>query len=460
MRCELLTMKSCKRQSRLRHPNATIAVVALALSITALHSAVTAQSASEHWVGTWSTAEVGRPQTPPAPVQGPPPFMPNQCPPNPTPAPAGFMHFANQTLRQIVHTSVGGSRMRVVLSNTYGTAPLAIGAANLALRDKDASIQQGSGRALTFSGRPAFTIPPGALAYSDPVNLAVAQMSDLAIDLFLPGETNTPAPLTMHTGAFQTSYVSETGNHSGAVKLPTAVTTQNWFIVSRVEVAAPASVGGLVAFGDSITDGTRSTPDTNSRWPDQLARRMLSQTPPVRMGVMNAAIAGNRVLSDAAFQAGINALARFEHNVAAQPGATHIIFMEGINDIGQARESATPSAEDVIAGHKQIIERAHARGLKVYGATLTPFYGAAYYSEVGEAKRQAVNQWIRTSKAYDGVIDFDKVTRDPNDPKKFLAAYDSCDHLHPSDAGYKAMADAIDLSLFRLDQGATRTSSR
>ncbi len=164
---------------------------------------------------------------------------------------------------------------------------------------------------------------------------------------------------------------------------------------------------------------------------------------------MNAAIAGNRVLSDANFQAGINAQARFDHHVAAQPGATHVIFMEGINDIGQARENPTPSAEDVIAAHKQIIERAHARGLKIFGATLTPFYGAAYYTEVGEAKRQAVNQWIRTSNTYDAVIDFDRVTRDPGDPKKFLAAYDSCDHLHPSDAGYKAMAEAIDLALFR-----------
>lgn len=437
-----------------------IRVVSLALSILVLHVALTAQSAREHWVGTWSTAEVGRPQTPPPPVQGPPPFMTNQCPPNPAPPAAGFVHFANQTLRQIVHTSIGGSRVRVVLSNRYGTAPLIIGAAHIALRDKDASIQPASARALTFGGGSTFTVPSGAVVYSDPVNLTVPPVSDVAVDLFLPGDTNTTAPLTMHATAVQTSYVSEKGNHVGAVKLPTAATTQNWFIVHRVEVTAPASVGGLVVFGDSITDGTRSTPDTNNRWPDHLVRRMLSQTPPLRMGVMNAAIAGNRVLSDANFQAGINALARFDHNVAAQPGVTHVIFMEGINDIGQARENPKPSAADVIAGHEQIIERAHARGLKIYGATLTPFYGAAYYTEVGEAKRQAVNEWIRTGGAYDAVIDFDKVTRDPNDPKKFLAAFDSCDHLHPSDAGYKAMADAIDLSLLRPDQEATRTSSR
>ena len=455
-------MALSKRQAGSRRAGATVLALVVALSILALQHGVMAQSAGEHWVGTWSTSEVGRPQAPPqAPAQaGPPPFMPNQCPPNAAPAARGFVHFSNQTLRQIVHSSIGGSRVRVVLSNRYGTAPLAIGAAHVALRDKEASIQAASARQLTFSGRPTFTIPPGAVVYSDPVNLTVPQMSDLAIDLFLPGDTNTPAPLTMHTGAFQTSYVSETGNHAGAAKLPTASTTQNWFIVYRVDVAAPASVGGLVVFGDSITDGTRSTPDTNNRWPDRLVRRMLSQSRPLQMGLMNAAIAGNRVLSDAAFQAGINALARFEHDVAAQPGVTHVVFMEGINDIGQARENPAPSAEDVIAGHKQIIERAHARGLKIYGATLTPFYGAAYYTEVGEAKRQAVNEWIRNSRAYDGVIDFDKATRDPGDPKKFLAAYDSCDHLHPSDAGYKAMADTIDLGLFKPDQGSSRTSSR
>jgi lysophospholipase L1-like esterase len=388
--------------------------------------------------------------------------MPNQCPPNPA-APAGaagFVHFSNQTLRQIVHTSIGGSSVRVVFSNRYGTAPLAIGAAHVALRDKDASIQAASGRPLTFSGRPTFTIPPGAIAYSDPVNLNVPQMADLSIDLFLPGDTNTPAPLSMHNGAFQTSYVSEAGNHAGTARLPTASTTQNWFVLTRVEVAAPPPVLGLVAFGDSITDGTRSTPNTNNRWPDHLVRRMLSQGTPIRMGVMNAGIAGNRVLSDAAYQSGINALARFENHVASQPGVTHVVFMEGINDIGQARENPSPSADDVIAGHKQIIARAQARGLKIYGATLTPFYGAAYYTEVGEAKRQAVNEWIRNGKAYDGVVDFDRATRDPADPKKFAAAYDSCDHLHPSDAGYKAMADAIDLALFKPEPATTRTSSR
>jgi lysophospholipase L1-like esterase len=429
----------------------------LACLLSTVPSVLSAQTGGEHWLGTWATSEVARPQTPPTPVPGPPPFMRNECPAGVPPA-AGFMHFTNQTLRQIVHTSIGGSRVRVVLSNAYGTVPLTVGAAQIALRGTASAVQQGSGRPLTFSGKPTFTIPPAAIAYSDPVNLVIPQMADVAIDLYLPGSTNIAAPLTMHTGAFQTSYVSETGNHVGAATLPVVATTANWFVLYRLEVLTSDAVAGLVTYGDSITDGTRSTPDTNSRWPDQFVRRMLTQPNPLRIGVMNAGIAGNRVLSEGAFQAGINALARFEHNVLAQPGVTHVIFMEGINDIGAALQNPTPTAEDIIAGHKQIIERAHTRGLKIYGGTLTPFYGAAYYSEVGEQKRLAVNEWIRTGRAYDGVIDFDRATRDPGDPKKLLAAYDSCDHLHPNDAGYKAMADAIDPALFSSQQTPARTS--
>ena len=431
--------------------------VTLALVLVALQP-VMAQGPGEHWVGTWSTSEVGRPQTPPAAVPVPPPFMANQCPPVAPPAPA-FMHFSNQTLRQIVHTSIGGSRARVVFSNRYGTAPLAIGAAHLALRDRDSAIQPASVRPLTFSGKPTFTIPPGAIAYSDPVNLTVPQMGDLAIDLYMPGNSDIPAPLTMHVGAFQTNYVSERGITPGppSCRLPARFRIGSSCIGSRSWRPPQWAVWLPLAIRLPTAPGRRRT--GNNRWPDQLVRRMLSQAPPLRMGVMNAGIAGNRVLSDAAFNVGINAQARFDQNVLAQPGVTHVIFMEGINDIGQARENPTPSADDVIGAHKQIIERAHARGLKIFGATLTPFYGAAYYTEVGEAKRQAVNDWIRTSKAYDGVIDFDKATRDPNDPRKFLAQYDSCDHLHPSDAGYKAMAEAVDLGLLRTGQATPATSS-
>ena len=449
---------------------AAVVGTVLVFAAGALEPASRAQTSAGRWVGTWSTALVGRPQMPPPP--GPPapaPFMVNACPAPPPPAtppvapPAGmtfapppFVHFTNQTLRQIVRTSVGGSRLRVVLSNTFGNAPLTIGAAHIALREKDESIQVGPGGPLTFGGRSTITIPANAVVYSDPVALTVPPLSDLAVDAYLPGTTNSSAALAMHTSAFQTSYISETGNHAGIAKLPTVATTRNWFLLSRVEVDAPDAAGVIVAFGDSITDGAASTPDTNSRWPDVLARRLLSSPTPVKMGIVNAGIGGNRVLSEGAYGAGTNALARFEVDALSQTGVTHVIVMEGINDIGNARQNPTPTAEDLIAAHKQLIARAHARGVKILGATLTPFWGAGYYTDVGEAKRQALNEWIRNSKAYDGVVDFDKATRDPSDPKKMLAAYDSCDHLHPSDAGYKAMGEAIDLNLFRSNSAGDR----
>jgi lysophospholipase L1-like esterase len=423
--------------------------IVIALCLFSIAPTVFAQSVSrERWVGTWSTSEVGRPQIPPPPAPILLPSGPNQCPAA-VAAPSTFMHFKNQTLRQIVHASIGGSNLRVVLSNIYGTAPLAIGAAYIALRDNDSSIRVASGHSLTFSGRSTITIPANAVVYSDPVKMTVAQMADLAIDLYLPGDTNTPAPLTMHDAAFQTNYVSQTGNHVGKDKLPVLSTMGSWFILHRIEVQAPASVRAIVTFGDSITDGRRSTSDANNRWPDQLERRLLLQTPPIRIAMMNAGIAGNRVLSESTYAFGINALARFEHNALSQSGVTHIVVMEGINDIGNARTNPAPSAEDIIAGYKQMITQAHSKALKIYGATLTPFYGAGYYTETGETKRQTVNEWIRTSKAFDGVIDFDAATRDPKEPKKLLAAYDSCDHLHPNDAGYKAMADLVDLNLFK-----------
>jgi lysophospholipase L1-like esterase len=441
------------------------ALVAAELGLWIAHGGIPAQAA-DRWVGTWSTAEVGRPQSPLPPAPLFPPFMVNQCSPSPavaaaapppgqTFAPLPFVHFTNQTLRQIVHTSIGGTKVRVLISNAYGSAPVTIGAGHIALRETEGSIQGESGGTITFSGRATMTIPAGATAYSDPVNLTVPAMADLAIDFYLPGSTSGATMFSMHNGAFQTNYISETGNYVGKTTLPNAVKIQNWFLLSRVEVVASDAAGAIVAFGDSITDGTRSTPDTNNRWPDHLARRLLGQG--LKLAVLNAAIAGNRILSEAtvppgidvrAVAQGVNALARFEHHALSQPGVTHIIVLEGINDIGIARENPTPTAEDLISGHKQLIEQAHTHGLKILGATLTPFYGAAYYTEVGETKRQTLNEWIRTGKAYDAVIDFDKVTRDPDNPKMFRPVYDSCDHLHPSDAGYKAMADAIDLRLF------------
>lgn len=410
-------------------------------------------SSKEHWVASWSTAAVVRPQAgspggqaQPQSVQPAP-----QAPQAPAPPP---IILNNQTIREIVHLSIGGTRTRVVLANTLGTAPLTIGAAEIALHDKDAKIVAGSERKLTFGGRPSVTIPAGAVMLSDAVNIAAPALGDVVIDVFVPDDlTKSMSPLTIHPGANQTNYISMPGNFAGAADLPVSSKLTSWLFLSDVEVEAPQQVRAVVAFGDSITDGTRSTTDSNSRWPDKLAKRLAANNGGVR-AVLNAGIAANRVLGEVnapvfpfGFNAGINALARFDRDVLAQTGVTDVIVLEGINDIGLARQNPVPSAEDLIAAHEQMIERAHAHGLKIFGATLLPFEGAAYYSPEGEAKREAFNQWLRTSNAYDGVIDFDAVVRDPASPNKMQARYDSGDHLHPNDVGYKAMGDAIDLKL-------------
>ncbi|HEY6507727.1 MAG TPA: SGNH/GDSL hydrolase family protein [Vicinamibacterales bacterium] len=427
-----------------------------------------AQNASgDRWVATWATALVarglpgaGRGQGPGP--GGPPPAATTPAPPQPAAAPgtngaAGAapggraggppppVTVSNQTLRQIVRTSIGGTRLRIVLSNAFGTAPINIAAGDIGLRDGDSGVVTGSVKPLTFGGAPSASILPGAVLVSDAVEMRVPALTDLAVDLYLPGDLGVgPSPVTTHNGASQTNFLSPPGDHTGSPAFLVASRSIAWFLLARVEVAAPPTAGAVVTFGDSITDGARSTPDTNNRWPDHLARRLAAAGQNV--AVLNAGISGNRVLSDGA---GVSALARFDKDVLMQTGVTHVVVMEGINDIGLARTNPSPGAADLIAAHKQLIDRAKARGLKVYGATLTPFEGAAYWTAEGEAKRQALNEWIRTSRAYDGVIDFDAVTRDPAAPTKFLPAYDSGDHLHPGDAGYKAMGDAVSLALFR-----------
>jgi lysophospholipase L1-like esterase len=338
----------------------------------------------------------------------------------------------------------------VVLTNAFGSAPLSIGAASVALRVKDSEIELTSVHPLSFGGKPSVVIPAGASMISDPVNIKIPAARDLAIDLYFPPEMLAAAsPLTVHASASQTNYISKPGNFAGA-DLPTAGTTPSWFFLARVDVAAPEPAGGIIAFGDSITDGTRSTPNTNNRWPDLLMKRLAAEKRFSDVGaMMNEAISGNRLLSEANANFGINALARFDRDVLALPGAKYMIVLEGINDIGMGRAGGVaPSAEELIAADQQLIERAHARGLKIIGATLTPFEGAAYFTPEGEVKRKAVNTWIRTSKAFDGVIDFDAATRDPQSPTKINPAYDSGDHLHPNDVGYQAMAASIDLKLF------------
>jgi lysophospholipase L1-like esterase len=410
------------------------------LSVLALAAVSQAQSlpSNEHWVGTWATAPVPRPQVPPAAAPGAT-APPAQTPPN----------LANCTLREIVHVSLGGKRERVVFTNAFGAAPLSIAAASASLRDKDSAIVAGSGHALTFAGQPSVTIPAGGLMISDPVDISVPATADLAIDVFFPAEVIAgTAQLTYHSGANQSNYISKPGNFAGSSEFPVATTIASWYFLSRVEVVAPSTSHALIAFGDSITDGTASTRNTNNRWPDLLIKRLSESKSSNIRAMINEAIAGNRMLSDGILSFGINALARFDRDVLAQPGATHMIVLEGINDIGMGRAGTAPSAAELIGAHQQLIDRAHQHGLKIIGATLTPFEGAAYFTPDGEIKRQAINTWMRTGKAFDGVIDFDAATRDPQNPTKFNPKYDSGDHLHPNDTGYQAMAASIDLKLF------------
>ena len=312
---------------------------------------------------------------------------------------ASPIHFKNQTLRQIAHISTGGGRVRVVLANSLGTLPLRVGAASVALRDKGSAIVVGSNRPLTFGGLVSPLMPAGAILVSDPVDIKLANFSDLVIDLFLPDDTSVwKSPVTMHPASWQVNFVSMEGNHVGSTSFPVATTTAyrrgdglasaSSFFLSRVEVVPSKPTHVLVAFGDSITDGTQSGTDANRRWPNLLEARLAAAG--IRLSVVNGAIGGGRVLSDGV---GPNALARFDRDVISQPGVTHVTIMEGINDIGGAGANPYPSVADLVAGHRQMIARAHARGIKVIGATLTPFEGAAYWTPEGEAKR-TTKCWI------------------------------------------------------------------
>lgn len=358
----------------------------------------------------------------------------------------------DQTIRQVARVSVGGSQVRVELSNEYGTRPLLIGAAHVALAGEGVAIAAGSDRALTFGGRPSVTVPPGAPILSDPVDLAVPPLGSLAVSLFLPEITPTT---TWHNEGAQTAYISGPGDLTAAASFEPAQTITSRIFLSEILVDAKPGARAVVTFGDSITDGAASTPDANHRWPDFLAERLHAAG--AEVAVVNQGISGARVLRD---RMGDNALARFDRDVLSQPYADTVVVMMGINDIGWPgtllvpEGEPAPSAEDIIVGYQQLIARAHGKGLRILGATLTPFENTfaghplfGYYDETKEAKRQAVNQWIRTSGAFDGVIDFDAATRDPSNPKHIRADFDSGDHLHPQDTGYKAMADAVDLEL-------------
>jgi lysophospholipase L1-like esterase len=429
----------------------SLCLMAVALPLAANRSS--AQQKDEHWVATWAASPQGprfgfpRFATPPAPAA--PPAAGNApaaapAPPPLFPAPPALN---NQTVRMIVKTSIGGHRVRVQLSNAFGTEALHIGAAHLALHAKDSAIVPGSDKPLTFAGKPSVSIPPAAEALSDPLDFEVPALGDLVISLYVPVEAGS----TIHLTGLHTTYISQPGDFTGAASIDNPTTRELWYWIDGVDVLAPEKSAAIVAFGDSITDGATSTPNTDSSWPSQLAIRLAADKKTAGLSIINEGISGNRLLGDGA---GINALARFDRDVLSQPGVKYLIILEGINDIGignmtGAPPSESPSTDDLIAAHKQMIERAHMHGIKVIGATLTPYVGAAYATDRGESQREAINDWIRTSHAYDAVIDFDKAVQDPSNPKQILPSFNIRDHLHPNDAGYKAMAAAIDLSLFK-----------
>ena len=355
--------------------------------------------------------------------------------------------FNNQTVRDIIFTSVGGDPVRLELTNAFGTSPLRVGHVTMAVAGPGASVAPGTIHQVTFGGSASFQILAGAQILSDPVAMRVWPLEDLAVSVYLPGRTGRA---TFHSDAQQVNWVSAPGDHAAdrdARAFTTA--TSSWYYLSGLIVRSPGTDGTVVVFGDSITDGFASTVGRNDRWPDDLARRLDALDGPA-LSVADEGISGNRVLRGSQFF-GASAEARFRRDVLDQPGVRDVIVLEGINDIGFSPVPPHPGAEvgaaRIIAGLRQLIARAHARGLKIFGATLLPFRGAGYYSAAGEAEREAVNRWIRTGGAFDGVIDFDAVMRDPADPLRLNPGYDSGDHLHPNDAGYQAMANAISLKM-------------
>ena len=398
----------------------SLPLLALAAIACAQPTTQVPQPMGSRWLATWTASPSDAPRRPPRDSVDRTPTL------------------VNQTLRLIVRTSIAGDRVRIRVSNEYGDQPLVIASAHIAVRDSGARIDASTDRPLTFGGRSRLRILPGAVAFSDPVALAVPALRDLAVSLHIADSARL---VTRHALALQTSYVAR-GDATSAASLMPDTTLVVWPFLTGVDVTNGAATGVIVAIGNSITDGALSTRDANTRWPNVLASRLSVGNAP--MAVVNAGISGGRVLT---YGSGPSALARFDRDVLTTPGITHVILLEGINDIGRSAVDGV-TADDIIFGYRQLIMRAHERGVKIIGATLTPAGPRASFTPALEARRVAVNTFVRTSGEFDGIVDFDAITRDPSNPLQFLPKYDSGDHLHPGDTGYKALGEAIDLSLF------------
>jgi len=398
----------------------SVLVIALAFASVALSPA---QSSHPQWVGTWATA--------PMQVEG---------------GGSDFRMLSGVTLREIAHISTGGAQVRIRFTNEFGADPLSIGEAHIALSAGGSAIQPGSDHAITFGGATTVNIPPGAAIFSDPIALQAAPLSDVTVSFYLPPQVMRAE--TYHGFADQDNFVAM-GDQASAADLSQSTTIKSWYFFDGVDVAAVPGARSIVTLGDSITDGALSTHNANHRWPDVLAARLQADSNLKNIGVLNVGIGGNRVLNEGW---GPSAISRIDRDLLSQSGVRYVIVLESINDIGRLHNIELPTdnitAEQLEWGFKQIADAAHEHGIKAIGATLTPYGGAGYSTDKGEQIREAVNNWIRTSGTFDGVIDFDKATQDPANPTHFSAAADSGDHLHPGDAGYKTMGDAIDLSLF------------